>query len=132
MHARTSARNKAEEREQRNSEDEWVARAGHLNLLGRGQGPRRRLYRRENAVVQRAFRIRLKRGPRERTEELRLAAGEEVTRPALSGFHFSMATYFRVFTNSATALESSAERLAWGFLWGGFLASLPLVSMSAI
>ena len=40
--------------------------------------------------------------------------------------------YFSVLTKAATALASSAERLAIGFLWGGFLASLPLVSKSAI
>src|SRR5580704_4975392 len=40
--------------------------------------------------------------------------------------------YFSVFTKSATALASSAERPLKGLLCGAFLALLPLVSMSTI
>src|SRR5580704_4963796 len=42
------------------------------------------------------------------------------------------ATYFRLFTYSATALASSAATPATAFLWGAFLASSPLVSRSVI
>src|ERR1039458_6601404 len=60
-------------------------------------------------------------------QKLRKAGASEDSRPDCSGND-----YFSDFTKVATALASSAERLARAFLCGAFLASSPLVSRSVI